>query len=67
MPIEVSSAQARQIAELADQWGGVLALHQIPPEVEHLYEGGDLFASPIGEESRWRITVDGELGDIHRS
>jgi hypothetical protein len=67
MSIEVSSAQARKIAELADQWGGVLALHQIPPEVEHLYEGGDLFVSPIGEESKWRVTIDGEMGEVHRS
>jgi hypothetical protein len=53
MPIDVTAAQAQKIAELADELGGEITLHQ-------LADGEDVYVAPIGEENRYRVTSDGE-------
>ena len=59
--IEVSTAQAHAVAALAER-KGALSLHQIghpddlPPD--------DIFATPVGSTSGFRIAPDGTVTDI---
>lgn len=60
--IDVTVAQARAIAELAHDHGA-LALHRLPP-VEGAVNAGDVYATPHGSDSGFRIAVDGTTSEI---
>jgi hypothetical protein len=56
MPIELTTTQARKIAQLADELGGEITLHQ-------LADGEDIYVAPVGEENQYRVTADGEVAE----
>jgi hypothetical protein len=60
--IDVTALQARAIAELAADHGA-LALHQITPG-EGAPHAGDVYATPHGSDSGFRIAVDGATSAI---
>jgi hypothetical protein len=67
MLIRITAAQARRVAEQADQVGGVVALHQLGHEGNGGAGEDDLYVAPPDEESRWRISADGALVELDQS
>ncbi|NUR78576.1 MAG: hypothetical protein HOQ28_20095 [Thermoleophilia bacterium] len=61
MSIELTAAQARAVAELAEREGSV-TLHQIA-ETPTTHTA-DVYATPRGTAHGYRITVNGELTPI---
>jgi len=61
MSVKLTSAQARTVAELADQKGGV-ALHQLADSEST--GSSDVYATPLGAISGYRIAADGSLSRI---
>jgi hypothetical protein len=57
MPIELSSAQAHKVAELADELGGRVSLHQIAG-------GTDVYLSPAGGQNRYVVGADGHANAV---
>ena len=53
MPIELTTAQATKVAELARELGGRVWLHQ-------LADGKDVYIAAAGESSSHLISVSGE-------
>jgi hypothetical protein len=53
MPIELTSAQAKTVAELTRELGGTVWLHQ-------LAEGKDVYIAAAGETTSQRISVAGQ-------
>jgi hypothetical protein len=61
MSVKLTPAQVHAVAELADREGGV-ALHQL---AEGESSGpGDVYATPLGAISGYRIAPDGSLSRI---
>jgi len=54
--IEITAAQANALAALTDRQG-LVAIHQVEP-------GGDIYVTPRGSSSGYRISSDGILTDI---
>ena len=61
MSVKLTSAQAHAVAELADREGGV-ALHQLADTESSGH--GDVYATPLGAISGYRIAADGSLSPI---
>jgi hypothetical protein len=61
MTIELTVAQARALAELADREGPV-SLHQLGPGSNAA--PADVYATPVGETIGFRIAIDGALCGI---
>jgi hypothetical protein len=57
MPIELNSEQAHKVAELADELGGRISLHQIA-------YGADVYLAPAGEENRYVVHADGRASVV---
>jgi hypothetical protein len=57
MPIELTIAQAKKVAELADELSGSVSLHQ-------LADGEDVYLALAGEENRYLISADGAARDV---
>jgi hypothetical protein len=60
--IEITHAQAKTLATLSG-WEGPLALHQLPNEQEGAMPG-DLYVTPRGASSGFRIDPAGVMSDI---
>jgi hypothetical protein len=61
MTIELTVAQARALAELADREGSVV-LHQLGPGSDAA--AADVYATPLGATSGFRIAIDGGVSRI---
>ncbi len=61
MSIELTPAQARAVAELAESKGGI-ALHQLA-DAERSHPK-DVYATPLGVARGYRIVADGQLTAI---
>jgi hypothetical protein len=55
--IELNSAQAHKVAELADELGGRISLHQIAG-------GADVYLAPAGEQNRYVVHADGKASAV---
>ena len=62
MSIEVTQQQARALAELAEREGGTVALHQLA--ATGTSGPADVYATPNGATSGYRISADGRLTPI---
>jgi hypothetical protein len=56
MAIDLTAIQAQKIAELAEELGGEITLHQ-------LADGEDVYVAPAGEENRYRVNADGDVAE----
>jgi len=54
--IEITAAQATALAALADRQG-LVAIHQVEP-------AGDIYVTPHGSTSGYRIARDGAISEI---
>jgi hypothetical protein len=57
MPIELTTAQAEKIAELARQLGRRVVLHEITG-------GTDVYVGPVGARQRFLASADGDASDV---
>lgn len=63
MPIiDITPAQAGALAQLSAQLGS-LALHQITPD-EDAAPAGDVYVTPHGRDSGYRVDVEGRVSPI---
>lgn len=53
MPIELTTAQAEKVAELARQLGNKVALHEITG-------GTDVYVGPVGGAHQFLVSADGD-------
>ena len=63
--VELTPAQARAIAELAER-EGVVSLHQLSHDTE-LAGSADVFATPHGTDRGYRVNADGQLVEIGKT
>jgi uncharacterized protein (DUF779 family) len=61
MTIELTVAQARALAELADREGPI-SLHQLGAGSDA--RGPDVYATPVGATVGFRIAIDGAVSGI---
>jgi hypothetical protein len=64
LTITINSAQAGKLAQFAGQWPGPLVLHQLPLAEADEADARDLYVASAGEETRWRVSVDGKLIEL---
>ena len=62
MSVDLTAAQARAVAELAEREGSVV-LHQLAPG-ERGAASGDVYATPHGSAAGYRVSVDGAVAAI---
>jgi hypothetical protein len=60
--IELTAAQARVVARLAEQEGVAISLRQLSPTEP--IEAAEVYATPHGTTTGYRISTEGELARI---
>jgi hypothetical protein len=63
MTIELTPAQARALADLTAREGAV-TLHQLSHDEQSAAKDEDVYATPQGAASGYRIAADGRLSEI---
>jgi hypothetical protein len=57
MPIELTTAQAEKVAELARRLGDRVALHEITG-------GSDVYVGPVSGPAEFLVSADGKASDV---
>jgi hypothetical protein len=66
LTITINAAQADKLAQFAGQWPDLLVVHQLPLAETNEADAMDLYVASAGEETRWRVSVDGRLIELKR-
>jgi hypothetical protein len=61
MSIEITHDQANALASLSERLGA-LSLHQLTPEGDA--DPGDVYATPVGSSSGYRVSATGALSPV---